>query len=387
MVAIAATPAAASEPDERGAHQRRAASRPAHAKPLARKAMLRRSAAACQPPRGSRSPARRRPGRDPRGGSGDGDDRSVGTRHQVRDGMADRHPRHAATRAREQPSATERIMGRSSFSMIIPCHPQPRHPRRPLPGRHRPRRPPSWTACRCSPRGLSFPDEAQGLEGHSDADVAAHAACDALFSAAGLGDLGTDFGTIPEPEWTGAPGVTPCSPSPPARSGRRAGRSATSRCRSWRRARGSARAGVDARGRAVRRCRRPGLASPPPPPTGSAYRPRRGRRPRSRPRWWCGPGVGWSPIFGRGRARITTEGSRSSAIFRAGGDQPQTMPGRRAPRSQRGVDAGVVGAAATAPGRRRAHACGRRRRPHRPRRPTMPRGPAVRPYGSWWLST
>lgn len=57
-----------------------------------------------------------------------------------------------------------------------------------------------WVGC------VEWPGE-QGLVGHSDGDVAAHAACDAILSAAQMGDIGSVFG-VDRPEFKNAAGAS-----------------------------------------------------------------------------------------------------------------------------------------------------------------------------------
>jgi 2-C-methyl-D-erythritol 2,4-cyclodiphosphate synthase len=65
-----------------------------------------------------------------------------------------------------------------------------------------------WDVHRLAPKrplilgGVTIPSEL-GLEGHSDADVLAHAITDAILGAAALGDIGMHFPDT-DPQWKGA---------------------------------------------------------------------------------------------------------------------------------------------------------------------------------------
>ena len=65
-----------------------------------------------------------------------------------------------------------------------------------------------WDSHRLAPKrplvlgGVTIPSEF-GLEGHSDADVLAHAITDAILGAAALGDIGMHFPDS-DPQWKGA---------------------------------------------------------------------------------------------------------------------------------------------------------------------------------------
>lgn len=56
-----------------------------------------------------------------------------------------------------------------------------------------------WLGC------VRLEDAGRGLDGHSDADVVAHAVCDALLGAAGMGDIGEHFPDTDE-KWKDCPG-------------------------------------------------------------------------------------------------------------------------------------------------------------------------------------
>ena len=91
------------------------------------------------------------------------------------------------TTAEDLHAAHQRLVGASSVGVGVDAH-----------------RFDSDSAGPLSLAGLQWPDMS-ALAGHSDGDVACHALCDALFSAAHLGDLGSQFG-VDDPQWAGATG-------------------------------------------------------------------------------------------------------------------------------------------------------------------------------------
>src|SRR6202158_582512 len=69
--------------------------------------------------------------------------------------------------------------------------------------------------------GVTVPFD-KGPVGHSDGDVLAHAMCDALFGAAGLGDIGSHFPDS-DPKWKGANSLVFLEHARKLRSGERRG--------------------------------------------------------------------------------------------------------------------------------------------------------------------
>ena len=157
-------------------------------------------------------------------------------------GRARVHRRRRAARGRGRPSPSTTVAGDApAFKITTPSADlgraapavAPRSRRCERSGASRaPRCRGSASASTCTPSattrhplwlaGLDWPGE-PGLAGHTDGDAVDHAICDALLAAAGLGDIGTRFGTD-DPRFAGAHGEVFLARDARARSARRGAR-------------------------------------------------------------------------------------------------------------------------------------------------------------------